>query len=165
MSHAILAIADNNVFTQGKSYQQRVTTHWVLQATALVLITAAQSAIYVNKENNGYPHYQSIHSLFGLVTYLLTVTATLGGVLTKYSFKLSGLVKPNMLKAGHGFAGITVFALAMATISLGINQTLTDENDFNVKLGIYLAFVATTIYVVNKSFKVSLLRLTNKTRQ
>lgn len=158
-------MADKNVFTQGKSYQQRLTTHWVLQATALVLITAGQSAIYVNKDLNGWPHYQSIHSLFGLTTYLLTVIATLGGVLTKYSFKLSGFVKPNMLKAGHGFAGILVYGLAMVTIVLGINQTLTDESDFNVKLVILLTLVVTAIYIVSKSFKVSLQRLTNKTKQ
>lgn len=158
-------MADKNVFTLTKSYQERITTHWVLQAFALVLITAGQSAIYVNKDLNGWPHYQSIHSLFGLTTYLLTLAATLGGVLTKYSFKLSGFVKPNMLKAGHGFAGITVYVLAVSTILLGLNQTLTDESDFNVKLGILITLVITTIYVVSKSFKISLQRLSNKTKQ
>lgn len=159
MTHGTLAMADRNIFTQGNSYQKRVTTHWVLQATALLCITIGQTLIYVNKENNGYPHYQSTHSLFGLVTYLLTFGATLGGVLTKYSFKLGSVVKPAMLKAGHGFAGVAVYVLGLATIFLGLNQTWTDFNDIYLKFGILFAFVVSGLYVVNKSFKTALSRL------
>lgn len=165
MTHGILAMADNNVFTQSFNYQKRVTTHWVLQAIALVFITIAQSAIYINKDNYGYPHYQSTHSLFGLVTYLLTLGATLGGVLTKYSFKLRSVVKPAMLKVGHGFAGIAVYVLAISTIFLGINQTWMDSGDMKIKFGILFAFIFTTIYVVSKSFKHSISRLSGLSKK
>lgn len=49
MSHGVLAMADKSIFTQGFTHQQRVTAHWVTQAIALILITIAQSAIYINK--------------------------------------------------------------------------------------------------------------------
>lgn len=100
MAHGILVMADKHALTQHFNYKERITTHWVLQAVALVLITVAQSAIYINKERNGYPHYQTTHSLFGLTTYLLTLGASFGGVLTKYSSKLRSFVKPSMLKIG-----------------------------------------------------------------
>ena len=96
MTHGILLMADKNVFTQGYSYQKRVSTHWVIQAVALALITIAQTSVYIFKENNGYPHYASTHSLFGLVTYILTFGATVGGVLTKYSSNMKSFVKPAM---------------------------------------------------------------------
>lgn len=146
-------MTDRNVFTQGFNYEKRVKTHWVLQAIALVLITIAQAAIYINKERNGYPHYSSTHSLFGAATYTLTLVATFGGVLTKYSFKLRGFVKPAMLKGGHAMGGITVFTLATATIFLGINQSWVAFNDIYLKFGILFCFIITTLYVVGKSFK------------
>lgn len=146
-------MADKNVFTQNFSHQQRVTAHWALQASALILITLAQAAIFTNKNNNGYPHYQSTHSLFGLATYLLTVMATIGGSLTKFSHQLRNVIKPAMIKVGHGFAGITVYLLAMATIFLGINQTFTNTGDDQVKIGIVVAFGITSFYVVSKSFQ------------
>lgn len=151
-------MADNNIFTLNLSHQKRVTTHWVIQAVAMVLITIGQSAIYVNKDLNGWPHFQSTHSLFGLVTFLLALGATLGGTLTKYSFQLKSFVKPAMLKVGHGFAGITVYVLAVATIFLGLNQSWTDYGDMQLKFGILGAFLATTVYVVSKSFKLTLSR-------
>lgn len=147
-------MADKNIFTQGYSYQKRVTTHWLLQASALLFITIAQTAVFVFKDNNGYPHYATTHSLFGMVTYLLTLAATAGGALTKYSFKLSGFVKPALLKVVHGFAGIFVYAMALSTIFLGINQSWTDYNDMYVKFAILFAFVGSGLYVVSKSFKV-----------
>jgi len=158
VSHGILTMADKNAFTQNFDYHKRITAHWVVQAIALTLITAAQSAIYINKNRNGYPHYQSIHSIFGLITYLTTLSATLGGTFNKYSYSLRNFVKPAVIKVGHAFAGIAVYVLAIATISLGINQTWTSSEDLNVKLGVFVAFVPTTIYVLNKSVKVAYAR-------
>lgn len=155
MSHAILVIADNNVSTLGYKYSERVKVHWVLQAVALILITTAQSAIYINKENYGYPHFQSTHSYFGFATYMLTVSATLGGVLTKYSSKVK-FVKPSMLKLGHGFAGIFVYIMAVCTIFLGINQSWVDFGDMQFKFGILGAFILSTGYIVSKSLKARL---------
>jgi cytochrome b-561 domain containing protein 2 len=158
MSNGILSMADKNILTQGMSHQKRVTTHWVLQSIAMVMVTIGQSAIYVNKELNGWPHFTSTHSLFGLATFMLAFGATLGGTLTKYSFQLRSFVKPAMLKVGHGFAGITVYVMAVATIFLGLNQSWTDFGDMQLKFAILGAFIVTTIYVISKSFKVTLSR-------
>lgn len=160
MANGILSMADKNVFIQNYSHQQRVTVHWVLQAVALVLITIAQSAIYINKDRNGYPHYQTYHSLFGLATYLTTVfVGVFGGTATKYSHKLRNFVKPAMLKVGHAFGGITVYSLAVATICLGLNQSFTAEGDEKVKFFLLAAFIVTTVYVVSKSYETAVERL------
>lgn len=158
MSNGILSMADNNIFTQGLSHQKRVTTHWVLQAVAMVMVTIGQSAIYINKDLNGWPHFTSTHSLFGLATFMLAFGATLGGTLTKFSFQLRSFVKPAMLKVGHGFAGITVYVMAVATIFLGLNQSWTDYGDMQLKFTILGSLIVTTVFVVSKSFKLSLSR-------
>lgn len=162
MVHAMLVMADNSAVSQNYTYKDRVNLHWILQAIALVLITIAQSAIYITKDNYGSAHYQTTHSLFGLTTYLLTLAATLGGVLNKYSSKLRGFVAPAMLKIGHGFAGITVFVLAVATIFLGLNQSWTDFGDMQIKFGILFAFIISAVYVVSKSFKTATARIMKK---
>jgi uncharacterized membrane protein len=160
MANGILSMSDKNVFSQNLSHQKRVTVHWVMQAFALVVITIAQSAIYVNKDRNGYPHYQTTHSIFGLITYLITVgVGTFGGTAAKYSYQLRNFVKPAMVKIGHGFGGIGVYILAIVTISLGINQSWNNEGDDKVKIGLFAALAVTTFFVVNKSFNVALDRL------
>lgn len=165
MSHGIMIMSGQSVFTESLSSQKRVTAHWVVQAVALVFITIAQSAIYINKDNNGWPHYQSTHSLFGLATYLLTLGATLGGALTKYSYKLRSFVKPAMLKIGHGYAGIFVYLLAITTVFLGLNQSWTEQEDEQLKYGIMGAFIASSLYVVSKSFKATTSRLTGLSKK
>lgn len=160
MANGILSMADKNVLTQSFSHQQRVTIHWILNAVALVLITIAQSAIYINKDRNGYPHYQSYHSWFGLVTYLMTVgVGVFGGTATLYSQKLKSFVKPAMLKAVHGLGGITVYILAVVTIVLGISQGLNEEGDDKKKIGITVVYSLTTLYVVSKSYSTATERL------
>lgn len=152
MSHAILTMADNNFVTQSLSYQNRVTVHWILQTSALILITAAQTCIFLNKNRLGKEHYQSTHSLFGVTTYMLTVVSSLGGIFTKFSFQLKSIMKPVLVKIMHSFAGLLTYLLAITTICLGINQTWINQADSYVKPIVYCFLVFTTLYVTIKSF-------------
>lgn len=161
MSHAILCMADNNFLTHSFNYQQRVTIHWVLQTSALILITIAQTCIFLNKNRMNKSHYQSTHGIFGLITYLMTVAATLGGVLTKYSFNLRTLVKPVVIKISHSFAGLVVYILAMITICLGVNQFFNDSHDSWSKPIFYVILFLTTTYVTIKSIILLSSRVSN----
>lgn len=152
MSHAILTMADNNFLTQSLSYQNRVTVHWILQSSALLLITIAQTCIFLNKNNLGKSHYTTTHSLFGLTTYLLTVIGSLGGLFTKFSFQLKHIMKPAVTKIIHSFAGLLTYILAIITICLGINQLWNNSYDTWSKPIIYVLLAFTTLYVTIKSF-------------
>jgi hypothetical protein len=151
MSHAILCMADNNFLTHSFNYQKRVTIHWVLQTAALILITIGQTCIFLNKNRNNKLHYQSTHAIFGLITYLLTVAATLGGVFTKYSFNFRTVIKPIVVKISHSFAGLLTYILAMITICLGIHQFFNDSHDSWSKPVVYVIIFITTSYVTIKS--------------
>lgn len=152
MSHAILSMADNNFLTVTLNYQNRVTVHWILQTSALILITVAQTCIFLHKNNLKKDHYQTTHSLFGLVTYLLTVMASLGGIPTKFSFRLKSIVKPTITKIIHSFAGLLTYILAIITICLGINQSWNNSYDSAIKPIVYVLLAFTTLYVTVKSF-------------
>lgn len=151
MSHAILCMADNNVLTRSLNYHQRVTTHWILQASAMVLITTAQTCIFLHKNKLQKPHYQTTHSIFGLITYLLTVGAIFGGVFAKFSFRLKDFVKPVISKVVHGFVGLLVYYMAMITICLGIHQFFNTEYDDWMNPAVYVLLFITSIYVTGKS--------------
>lgn len=161
MSHAILSMADNNFLTQSLNYQNRVTVHWILQLSALILITVAQTCIFINKNRLGKSHYQTTHSLFGLTTYLLTVVSTLGGVFTKYSFQIKHIMKPILTKTLHSFAGLLTYVLAVITICLGINQSWNKSYDSSVVSIICVSLFITTLYVSIKSFILFFSRASN----
>lgn len=152
MSNAILSMADNNFMTQSLNYHNRVTVHWVLQTSALILITIAQTCIFLHKNNIGKDHYQTTHSLFGLTTYLMTLVSSLGGLGTKFSFQLKSIMKPAITKIMHSFAGLLTYLLAIITICLGINQFLNNDHDAWSKPIIYILLAFTTLYVTIKSF-------------
>lgn len=161
MSHAILSMADNNFLTQSLTYQKRVTVHWVLQTSALILITIAQTCIFINKNMQEKEHYTTTHSLFGLITYLLTIVSSLGGIFTKFSLQFKRFVKPVITKIVHSFAGLLTYILAVVTISLGINQSWSGPNDSWTKPVVYIFLAFTTLYVTIKSFILFSSRVSN----
>jgi Eukaryotic cytochrome b561 len=161
----IIALNGRSTYTDGYKYNQKVTTHWVLQASALLMITIAQISIYVNKNINGYPHYQTVHSICGLVTFIFTIGASLFGTCTLYSNALKNFIKPVQLKVGHAFGGSIVFVASAATICTGINQTWTDEKDVQVKLGAMAVLFIGSFYVVSRSIKTALARIATMSKK
>ncbi|CAO1421262.1 unnamed protein product [Diamesa serratosioi] len=149
MSQAILVMADNNVFTHLMAYHKRVIAHWILQAIALVLITIGQSCIFINKVRLGKPHYQSIHSILGLLTFMLTILTAVGGVFSKYSYQLRTYMKPLHIKMIHSLAGIITYAMAATTISFGIfSKAWKNENDTWVLTMLEFILIVSTPYII-----------------
>lgn len=165
MAQGILAVSGQSIFADVSTHNKRVYGHWVFQTLALVLITIAQSSIYVNKNNNGYPHYQTIHSYFGLGTYIATLFGAIGGTANKYSNSLKGFIKPVQLKVGHAMAGSVLYVIATITICLGINQTWTSESDAQLKLGTMAILVVSSFYVITKSIRTALSRLASMSKK
>lgn len=165
MTQGILAIAGRSLFADVSRHDKRTYAHWVFQTFALLLITIAQASIYVNKNNNGKAHYQTIHSYCGLATYIGTLIGTFGGIANNYSNALKSFIKPIQIKVGHGMAGSLIYLLATVTICLGINQTWTNETDAQLKLATMGILLISSFYVVTKSIKTALSRLASMSRK
>jgi cytochrome b-561 domain-containing protein 2 len=160
MSNAILIMSDNNFLTMNLSHQNRVLSHWIIQLSAIILITIASICIFINKNNQMKSHFQTTHSIFGLITNILTLLSGLGGVFTKYSFQLRNVVKPALAKCCHSFAGMVSYVLAIITIILGFNQMWHEESDVNYKKPILIALIVIcAFYVLIKSFILFITRL------
>lgn len=165
MVQGILAVSGQSIFADHSTHNKKISSHWIFQTFALVLITIAQTSIYVNKNLNGYAHYQSIHSYFGLATYVSTVIGAFGGTANMYSNSLKGFIKPIQLKVGHAMAGSVVYVVAVLTICLGINQTWTNESDAQLRLGTIAILMISSFYVIAKSIKTALSRLASMSKK
>lgn len=99
-------------------HSAKVTLHWVLQGLAVTSATFGFAAIYMNKENFEYPHFQTPHGNWGLWTFISSHVVVSGGLMAKYSFQLRAFVKPVIAKLVHSAFGIVVYAMAMITIAL-----------------------------------------------
>lgn len=159
MAQGILGMSNRSAFTEAISHSKRVSLHWIIQTLALLLITIAQASIFINKNRNGYPHYQSIHSICGLVTYVLTLCGTIGGICNNYSMSLKKFIKPAQLKIGHGFAGSLVYIMASVTICLGINKVWGTEEFETQRILCMIAVMTGALYVVAGSIKTALARV------
>jgi cytochrome b-561 domain containing protein 2 len=151
MTHAVLTMSDNNYFTNNLEYKSRVYVHWVLQALAGVLITVAFTCIFANKWRAGKSHFQSTHSLVGLTTVCLTLVAIVGGVFTKYSFRLRTIVRPVYMKIGHAALGSVTYMLAVAALILGIYSKWFEGVSSPELQGVFTGVLClTTAYVMIK---------------
>jgi cytochrome b-561 domain-containing protein 2 len=151
MSNAILIMADNNFLATNLSHQDRITAHWIVQVSAVILILIAQTCIFMNKVNHEKAHFQSTHAVFGLITVLLTIATTFGGIFTKYSYSLRNIIKPAVSKVFHSLFGITAYVLAIITIILGFNQMWNKDSDAYVKPLIIVLLIIAGLYVIIKS--------------
>lgn len=152
MSHAIMSMADNNLYTNHLNYKDKVLVHWVLQTLAGVFIVVGVTCIYLNKVLHEKPHFQSTHAIFGLITNILLLSSIAGGVFTKYSFELRKTIRPILIKIGHSTFGIITYSMANITIILGIFSGWGNSkfsSNFQYILSGLLIF--TTCYVLSKS--------------
>jgi cytochrome b561 len=151
-------MADSSILTTNLSHQNRITAHWIIQVCAFVLFAIAQICIFTNKARQEKPHFQTTHSIFGLITLILTMLSAIGGIFTKYAMQLRNTVKPVVLKCFHSFAGITVYILAMITIILGFNQMWNEDKDAYIKPILIILIIIIAFFVLIKSFVLFLSR-------
>lgn len=152
MSNAILIMADSSILTTNLSHQNRITAHWIIQLCALILFIIAQICIFTNKVNLGKSHFQTTHSIFGLITLALTMLSAIGGIFTKYAMQLRNTVKPVFLKCAHSFTGIVVYILAMITMMLGFSQMWHEEKDDYIKPILIVLIIIIAFFILIKSF-------------
>lgn len=165
MFQAILAMSDLNCWTAKLNYKQRVTLHWVLQAAALVSTTLGFAAIFFNKIKLGKEHFHTLHSIFGLVTYILTVVVACGGIWTKYSFPLRKYFKPVYSKIIHTFMGVVVFCLGVITASLAIfSEWFLKVSSKDMQVPLVATLVLCALYVSYKPMILCFKRITNALR-
>jgi cytochrome b-561 domain containing protein 2 len=160
MSQAILTMSDNNYFTYKLEFKYRLLLHWLLPSLAGCLITVAAVCIFMNKVKHNKLHFQTTHSIVGLVTVSLTLFSIILGVFTKYSFPLRNCVRPICTKITHSMIGVVTYIFAMATIGLGIySDFFVNLADVYVRGSLLGVLVGTSIYILVKPLALVCARL------
>lgn len=81
------------------------------------------SAIYVNKDKNDKPHFQTWHAWFGIATLVYATVQTIAGVFLKYHNKLKIPIKLKDMKLYHATSGLLAFTLMSITMYLALFST------------------------------------------
>ncbi|XP_055626349.1 uncharacterized protein LOC129768618 [Toxorhynchites rutilus septentrionalis] len=149
MSQAVMTLSGGNFLTYKRHYKTRIVIHWLLQAIAGTLITIAFVCIVLNKIRMGKAHFQTLHAIVGLITFVLTIISIAGGVFTKYGFQLRHIMRPIYSKIMHGIAGTVTYVMGMVTIGLGVYSAwFQEDNNERVRLSLLIGIFAVTLYVI-----------------
>lgn len=120
------------------------------------------AAIYINKDRNGYEHFQSQHSTFGLICYFTMFAGMFGGAAANYSHLFKKFVPPSTLKGGHTVLGSIAYAFFIFTLCSGIYFYWDAPGVLPVKLAIFGTLGLTTFIISSKSFKKGLAKINSK---
>ena len=106
-----------------------MNSHVVLEVIAFIGVLFGFFSIYINKENNGKPHFTSWHGFLGLVQIAAVCAQVLIGTFAKYPKIVPGKSFPAAkLKTFHGVLGVCVIILATANLVSGWYSTWFTTN-------------------------------------
>ncbi|XP_063375287.1 transmembrane reductase CYB561D2-like [Cydia amplana] len=120
MASAVNAITPGDLATEWMPIRLRSARHWVLQVGAGILILIAFLCILSNKIVHDKPHFQTLHSKFGLTAFIFMLVTMSGGLGALYSLKLKHYLAPIYTKLLHASFGLLTIVLGSVAIILGI---------------------------------------------
>jgi cytochrome b-561 domain-containing protein 2 len=120
MAEAVMIMSQDNIIASKLARQGRVRLHWILQAGAATFIFAGFLVIVINKNLHNKNHFQSWHSIIGLIFFVCVGITSSGGVVTLYSLRLKQYLRPAKLKLLHNLVGVLTFAIGVVTEIFGI---------------------------------------------
>ncbi|KAJ3219151.1 hypothetical protein HDU67_002484 [Dinochytrium kinnereticum] len=105
--------------------RKRTVVHLYVLFAALILITVAFSAIYMNKDINHSAHFYSVHGKYGAFTFLALWTIAIFGLLIHtFPGYLGGPLKVRKyLYPLHRIVGYIIFTLVIMTASFAMLGT------------------------------------------
>lgn len=122
MTEAILTFSANSYLARNLNHVERMTVHGALQFGAGISFLIAFVSIYNHKLNNGWSHFASWHGYLGLTTCIMVAGTACGGILARYTFIISRIIRPVYMKIIHSSFGIITYLMATITLCLGLNS-------------------------------------------
>jgi len=142
-AHPLLNSASLLFLTQGililqpthTSTQKRKGTiaHFILNNLGLDLLVAGLVVIEYNKIRGGTHHFESVHGILGLITYIFLAIQALVGFTAYFVPKIyGGESKAKALYKWHRLSGYVLLVLLLATV-LAATQTTYIKNVIHIK--------------------------------
>lgn len=111
-----MSFYSENVWSNGLSRQSKRTIHWILQAVGSILAIIGSILEFISRWQKGKVHFNSTHSVLGLIAVILTVIAMFNGISALWSTELKRYIRPVYLKLVHNIVGIAAFVVGMVHI-------------------------------------------------
>ena len=125
--------------------QKRTGTyiHATLNGLALACFISALTMIQIHKFKTGLAHFESPHSILGLITYIfLIIQALVGGAQFFAPSIFGGEEKAKKIYKYHRWSGYVVFTLGLATVCAA---TQTTYNKHVLHIQLWAVIVASVI--------------------
>ncbi|XP_067000355.1 transmembrane reductase CYB561D2 [Anabrus simplex] len=161
MAEAVMALSPDNILTTKLGRQSKVRMHWILQAIAAVLIFIGFLTIVINKNKHNKNHFQSVHAILGLITFILVILTSLGGVFALYSVKFRQLVKPVTVKLMHNIIGIITYFIGAVCLLLGLYSNWFETFGYTAKIICRTFVVVSAITTLQSPTKSAVYRIKN----
>jgi hypothetical protein len=99
--------------------------------------------IQILKFTNGYPHFESPHSILGFITYIFVILQALWGGTQFFAPSIfGGEEKAKKLYKYHRWSGYVIFTLGLATVCAA---TQTTYNKYVLHIQLWAVIVASVI--------------------
>lgn len=156
MTEAVLTFSTNSYLTRNLKHVERMTVHGALQFGAAACFLIAFVSMYNHKLNNGWSHFRSWHGILGLTTCILMAGTACGGILARYSFIISRVIRPVYMKIIHSSFGVITYLLAMITLCFGMDSRWfrSQINETLISLLITLVSISAVLVVTQPIIKI-----------
>lgn len=156
MTEAILTFSSNSYLARNMKHVERMTVHGALQFAAIACFTIAFVSVYNHKIHIEKVHFETWHAILGLTTCILVLGTAVGGILARYSFILSRIVRPVYMKIIHSSFGVVTYLLAMTVICLGFDTKWFRDriNAALISLLITLAAISAVLIILQPLVKI-----------
>ncbi|XP_019865931.1 transmembrane reductase CYB561D2-like [Aethina tumida] len=116
MAEAIVVFAKSSFITVSLKRKFHGYIHGVLMGCAIICVTIGISLKIYQKST----HFKSNHAITGLVSWILGLVATFGGVAAANAIHFKSFIRPVWIKFFHNFLGIASYSIGMASLALGL---------------------------------------------
>ncbi|KAI9869812.1 MAG: hypothetical protein M1830_005009 [Pleopsidium flavum] len=145
-TESILILQPTHTPTQKR---QGTVVHSVLNVTSVLSLIAGLVIIEYNKISHGGTHFDSPHSILGLITYIIFITQALIGIAQYYTPGLFGSAQnAKAMYKYHRASGYALLILSFVTVAAA-TQTDFNKNVLHIKLwAVIVAAVLTLMGVL-----------------
>ncbi|XP_043268040.1 transmembrane reductase CYB561D2-like isoform X2 [Venturia canescens] len=148
MMEAVFTISGEGYLSSKLSRGNRVTLHWILNASGLSLMLIGLIIIVVNKNRHGWNHFVTSHAKLGLSSIIIAIVVAIFGILANNTRWLYPHVRPVLVKVGHAFGGIAITILLLATIINGTYKNSFPGSETGRSLVFAALFIAGVFIIV-----------------
>lgn len=149
MMEAVFAISGEGYLSSKLSRGNRVTLHWILNASGLALMIIGFIIIIVNKNNIGKDHFVTSHAKLGLSSIIIALIVGTLGIVANNTRWLYPRVRPVLVKVTHAFGGIAITVLLLATIINGTYKASFPGSETGRSL-VFASFFIVGVFIIVK---------------